>query len=80
LTLLLHHRHSVFPNRLADTIEAEGGLALMVLTHRDDVADHAKWKQRFPAMQRAIHRYAGVGCENLVLSLPGSLSFRLSWT
>ena len=28
----------------------------MILTHRDNVADHAKWKNRFPDLQRIIHR------------------------
>ncbi len=43
--------------KLADTIEKEfGGIEYMVLTHRDDVQDHDKWKQRFPKLQRIIHR------------------------
>ncbi|HET8646375.1 MAG TPA: MBL fold metallo-hydrolase [Vicinamibacteria bacterium] len=31
-----------------------GGLRLMVLTHRDDVADHARWRARF-ACERVLH-------------------------
>eukprot|EP00611_Tribonema_gayanum_P002776 TRINITY_DN120_c1_g3_i2.p2 TRINITY_DN120_c1_g3~~TRINITY_DN120_c1_g3_i2.p2 ORF type:complete len:191 (-),score=51.00 TRINITY_DN120_c1_g3_i2:5800-6372(-) len=27
----------------------------MFLTHKDDVADHAKWAQAFPEMQRIMH-------------------------
>ena len=43
--------------KLAETIEKEcGGMEYMVLTHRDDVQDHDKWKQRFPNLQRIIHR------------------------
>mmetsp|Transcript_20072 Transcript_20072/g.34148 ORF Transcript_20072/g.34148 Transcript_20072/m.34148 type:complete len:406 (+) Transcript_20072:28-1245(+) len=45
-----------FNSKLADTIEYEGGVDLMILTHRDDVADHAKWKKRFPHLERVIHR------------------------
>ena len=43
--------------KLADTIEKEcGGIDYMVLTHRDDVQEHDKWKLRFPNLQRIIHR------------------------
>ena len=45
--------------RLADNMEAEGGLAMIILTHKDDIADHDKWKSRFPAAQRVIHRWVG---------------------
>src|SRR5206468_3029609 len=36
-------------------IAARGGLARIFLTHRDDVADAARWAARFGA-QRVIHR------------------------
>ena len=39
---------------LARRIEALGGLATIVLTHRDDVADHARWARAFGA-ERWIH-------------------------
>jgi glyoxylase-like metal-dependent hydrolase (beta-lactamase superfamily II)/ferredoxin len=39
---------------LADRIEALGGVSLIFLTHRDDVADQAKWAERFGAT-RVIH-------------------------
>ena len=39
---------------LARRIEALGGLAAIVLTHRDDVADHARWARAFGA-ERWIH-------------------------
>lgn len=43
--------------QLADTIEEEcGGISMLILTHKDDVADHQKWKDRFPDMERIIHR------------------------
>lgn len=41
--------------RLLDRIEALGGVATMFLTHRDDVADHAKFAKRF-GCTRIIHR------------------------
>lgn len=31
-----------FNSHLADTIEEEGGLKYIILTHKDDVADHKK--------------------------------------
>jgi glyoxylase-like metal-dependent hydrolase (beta-lactamase superfamily II)/ferredoxin len=40
--------------RLLDRIEALGGVSIMFLTHRDDVADHAKIARRFGAT-RVIH-------------------------
>jgi glyoxylase-like metal-dependent hydrolase (beta-lactamase superfamily II)/ferredoxin len=39
---------------LADRIDEEGGVAWMFLTHRDDVADHARWRDRF-GCERVMH-------------------------
>lgn len=47
---------NIYTHRLADTIDSEGGLKYMILTHRDNIADHAKWKERFPVLERIIHR------------------------
>lgn len=47
----------VWFHRLADNIEAEGGLHTMILTHKDDVADHEKWKKRFPQLIRIMHMW-----------------------
>ena len=44
-----------FNTKLADNIELEGGLKYIILTHKDDVVDHDKWKNRFPDAQRIIH-------------------------
>lgn len=43
-----------FAAPLAARLEALGGVALMALTHGDDVADHAKWAARF-GCTRVIH-------------------------
>lgn len=40
--------------RLAERIEEMGGIDTIVLTHRDDVADHARWAARFGAT-RLMH-------------------------
>ena len=44
-----------FAKLLVDSIEELGGVATMVLTHRDDVADHRKFRDRF-GCERVIHR------------------------
>jgi glyoxylase-like metal-dependent hydrolase (beta-lactamase superfamily II)/ferredoxin len=44
-----------FSAPLARRIEAMGGLAAIVLTHRDDVADHGRWADRF-CTPRWIHQ------------------------
>ena len=43
-----------FAAPLAKRIEEMGGVVLMFLTHRDDVADHAKFRERF-GCERVIH-------------------------
>ncbi len=40
---------------LLDALEARGGVATMVLSHRDDVADHAAFRRRF-GCDRVMHR------------------------
>lgn len=30
---------------------------MMILTHKDDVADHKRWKERFPHLIRVIQRF-----------------------
>ncbi|MGE0400730.1 MAG: MBL fold metallo-hydrolase [Kofleriaceae bacterium] len=54
---------------LEDRIAELGGVATMLLTHQDDVADHAKWHERF-GCERVIHRADVRGetraCERIV--------------
>lgn len=55
---------------LAQRLRALGGVDFMFLSHRDDVADHAKWKEAFPAMQRVIHAHeadAAPGAERVLV-------------
>ena len=57
-----------FSTPLARRIAELGGLAAIVLTHRDDVADHARWAAHF-GCPRWIHRAdadAAPGAEHLV--------------
>lgn len=44
-----------FSRSLVRRIEAMGGIEMMFLTHRDDVADHAKFREHF-GCTRVIHR------------------------
>ena len=44
-----------FNERLAKMIEENGGLAYIILTHKDDIYDHDRWSQRFPATKRVMH-------------------------
>jgi glyoxylase-like metal-dependent hydrolase (beta-lactamase superfamily II)/ferredoxin len=44
---------------LLKQLEARGGIALMVLSHRDDVADHATFRERF-GCPRVMHRADGI--------------------
>lgn len=45
-----------FNSRLASSIEAVcQEPRFMLLTHVDDVADHAQWKQRWPGLVRVMH-------------------------
>jgi glyoxylase-like metal-dependent hydrolase (beta-lactamase superfamily II)/ferredoxin len=44
-----------FARLLVDRIAALGGVRFMVLTHQDDVADHARFRERF-GCERVIHR------------------------
>ncbi len=51
---------------LMKNLEALGGVALLVLSHRDDVADHAAFHARF-GCERIMHRADGMtGLERLV--------------
>lgn len=51
---------------LMKRLEALGGVATMVLSHRDDVADHAAYRERF-GCERIVHRSEGIrGLERLV--------------
>jgi glyoxylase-like metal-dependent hydrolase (beta-lactamase superfamily II)/ferredoxin len=43
-----------FARPLLDRLRALGGVRLMVLTHRDDVADHARWAEAL-GCQRILH-------------------------
>ena len=44
-----------FTRALVDRVEALGGISMMFLTHRDDVADHEKFHQHF-GCERILHR------------------------
>jgi len=45
-----------FSSHLAKALDAVGGVQYMVLSHKDDVGDMNRWKERFPDMQRIMHK------------------------
>ena len=45
-----------YNSKLAARMEALGGVDWILLTHMDDVADHCRWAERFPAAQRVMHK------------------------
>jgi glyoxylase-like metal-dependent hydrolase (beta-lactamase superfamily II)/ferredoxin len=64
-----------FATQLAARIEAMGGVSTMLLTHRDDVADHHRFAGRFEC-QRVMHADDGAGKLGIerVLRGPDSLA------
>lgn len=62
---------------LADRLEEMGGVDVLFLTHRDDVADHALWAERF-GCARVMHRadIAG-GTAAVEVQLDGAGPWRL---
>jgi glyoxylase-like metal-dependent hydrolase (beta-lactamase superfamily II) len=57
-----------FATQLVKKIEAMGGVRTMFLTHRDDVADHARFAERF-GCARVMHTADGagrLGIENVI--------------
>jgi len=57
-----------FATQLVKRIEAMGGVARMFLTHKDDVADHQRWADRFNC-QRVMHADDGAqrfGVEQII--------------
>src|SRR5437764_12590582 len=57
-----------FATQLVKRIEAMGGVRRMFLTHKDDVADHQRWTDRFNC-QRVMHADEGartLGVEQII--------------
>src|SRR5258708_38368580 len=54
--------------RLPHRLEELGGTAWMFLPHRDDVADHRRWRARF-GCERVLHR-ADVGRDTADIERP----------
>ena len=67
-----------FNRPLARRIGELGGVRTMFLTHRDDVADHEKWAERF-GCERVLHRDdVGRSTQNIERPLTGSRPVELS--
>lgn len=65
-----------FAPRLADRIEALGGVRTMFLTHRDDVADHERYARRF-GCERVMHERDGAARHGFERALEGDAAVRL---
>ncbi|KAG5185928.1 beta-lactamase-like protein [Tribonema minus] len=46
-----------YSKRLADLVDAAGGVRYLFLTHGDNAHGHAAWKARFPAAERVMHAF-----------------------
>ncbi|MES2200753.1 MAG: MBL fold metallo-hydrolase [candidate division FCPU426 bacterium] len=63
---------------LGKRIEALGGVRWMFFTHRDDVADHQEWTDRF-GCERVIHKDdVGIGTRGMELQLEGNKPHQLA--
>lgn len=67
-----------FSSRLARRMEALGGVRLIFLTHRDDVADHARWARRFGATRILHADDVDVGTEAVEQRIEGARPVRLA--
>ncbi|CAH1418980.1 unnamed protein product [Lactuca virosa] len=60
-----------YTERLAENIEKLGGAQYMFLTHKDDVADHKKWSERF-GCKRILHsKEVNVSTRDVEMKLDG---------
>jgi glyoxylase-like metal-dependent hydrolase (beta-lactamase superfamily II) len=56
---------------LGRRLEAMGGVRWLFLTHRDDVADHQEWADRF-GCERVMHKAdIGLGMKNMEIQIEG---------
>jgi glyoxylase-like metal-dependent hydrolase (beta-lactamase superfamily II)/ferredoxin len=67
-----------FARPLADRIRALGGVRWLFLSHRDDVADHARWAEAF-GCERILHaRDVSAGTRDVERRLEGDLPIALA--
>ena len=65
-----------FATQLVKKIEAMGGVRTMFLTHKDDVADHARFAERFDC-QRIMHADDGAGGRGMEIVVTGGDPFEI---
>lgn len=65
-----------FNSPLARRIEEMGGVNLMLLSHRDDIADHAKFAEHFHC-PRVMHEADGAAARGVERVITGSAPIRL---
>ncbi|HEX8173515.1 MAG TPA: MBL fold metallo-hydrolase [Pyrinomonadaceae bacterium] len=65
-----------YASQLVKKIEAAGGVSRMFLTHRDDVADHARFREKF-GFERIMHASDGAARYNVERIIEGDEPVRL---
>ncbi|CAH8384582.1 unnamed protein product [Eruca vesicaria subsp. sativa] len=81
--LILHHEGNIlvdsprYIEKLAGKIEKMGGVRYMFLTHRDDVADHKKWADRFKCTRILHSEEVQPSTSDVELKLKGSGPWKL---
>ena len=63
-----------FNSNLGKQLDDFGGIDTLIITHKDDIPEHDKWKKRYPNMQRIIHRTDAIkSAEDIEIKLEGLL-------
>lgn len=65
-----------FVNRLVKRFDAAGGVSQMFLTHADDIADHARFRERF-SCERVMHARDGAARRGVERVIEGDAPVRL---
>ncbi|CAH2077014.1 unnamed protein product [Thlaspi arvense] len=82
--LILHHEGNIlvdsprYVEKLAGKIAKMGGVRYMFLTHRDDVADHKKWADRFKCTRILHSEDVEPSTSDVELKLEGSGPWNLN--
>ena len=63
-----------YNSNLGKQLDDFGGIDTLIITHKDDIPEHDKWKKRYPNMQRIIHRTDAIkSAEDIEIKLEGLL-------
>src|SRR5260370_28951174 len=65
-----------FATQLVKRIEAMGGVRTMFLTHKDDIAEHARFAKKF-SCERVMHADSGAVIVGIEVRIPADVRFRV---